>query len=371
MFLLQKLTNWKNWVQTTLRNLLIKTISIDELSREQNIQKLSPISDQVTATPEIKEMPLLSNSQYLISKNYSVPDIYSVTIKEVIYWSSRYNLFFTNSRKLISDSLIYTNQLKSIKHISLRDLYLNKPEKILGTYSIFRTYKDYRNYYHSIIDNIPRLYLLHQYEYQKIPEIKLLVSSELTALENFFLKKLLPENVKLFIVKPNNFYLLENLIFPKLFTNLNAGYLPSEYLEFFIDKMKPNRERKTIHRIFISRKNASARHILNEDEILDRLAIHGFKKYILENLSIEEQIELFYDADYVIGVHGAGLVNLIFSSQINVLEIFSTSYVIPHYYYLSKSLNHTYRYWCCNSKGGKDVPSFIVDPDELLKKLNL
>ena len=54
-------------------------------------------------------------------------------------------------------------------------------------------------------------------------------------------------------------------------------------------------------------------------------------------MSIAEQIELFYDADYVIGVHGAGLVNIIFSSQINVLEIFPTSYVIPHYFYLSKS----------------------------------
>ena len=165
--------------------------------------------------------------------------------------------------------------------------------------------------------------------------------------------------------------MLEKLVFPKLLTSYNAGYLPSEYIKFFINKIKPNRERNKINRIFISRKNSPSRHILNEDDIIDRLAIHGFKKYFLEEMSIAEQIELFYDADYVIGVHGAGLVNIIFSSQINVLEIFPTSYVIPHYFYLSKSLNHVYKYWCCNSKGGKDVPSFIVDADELLKKINL
>ncbi|NEO53877.1 MAG: glycosyltransferase family 61 protein [Okeania sp. SIO3B5] len=371
MFFLQNLTNWKNSVQTTLRKLLIKTISIDELSKAQNLQKLSPISDQVTATPEIKEMSLLSNSKHLIDENYSVPNIYSVTLTKVIYLSSRYNLFFTKSRKLIGDSLIYKNQLKNIKKISLSGLYLKKPERLLGTYSIFRTYKSYKNYYHSLIDNIPRLYLLHQDEYKKIPEIKLLVSSELTKLEDYYLKKLLPENAKVFIVKPNNFYFLEKLIFPQLLTSYNAGYLPSEYLEFFMNKIKPNRERNKVNRIFISRKNSRSRHILNEDEILDRLAIHGFKKYFLEELSITEQIELFYDADYVIGVHGAGLVNLIFASEINVLEIFSTSYVIPHYYYLAKSLNHTYKHWCCDSKGGKNTPSFIVDAEELLKKLNL
>lgn len=351
--------------------LLIKIISIDELSKTQNLQKLSPISEQVTATPEMKEMRLLDNSKHLISQNYSVPNIYSVTLSKVIYWSSKYNLLFTNSRQLISDSLIYENQLKNIKKINLSSLYLNIPNKLLGTYSIFRTYKSYKNYYHSLIDNIPRLYLLHQDEYRKIPEIKLLVSSELTSLEDFYLKKLLPENSKIFLVKPNKFYLLEKLIFPKLLTSYNAGYLPSEYIKFFINKIQPNRERNKINRIFISRKNSPSRHILNEDDIIDRLAIHGFKKYFLEEMSIAEQIELFYDADYVIGVHGAGLVNIIFSSQINVLEIFPTSYVIPHYFYLSKSLNHVYKYWCCNSKGGKDVPSFIVDADELLKKLNL
>lgn len=371
MFVLQKLSNWKNSVQTTLRKLLIKTISIDELSKTQSLQKLFPISEQVTATPEIKEMRLLANSEYLISENYSVPKIYSVTLTKVIYLSSRYNLFFTKSRKLIADSLIYKNQLKNIKKISLSGLFFKKPDNLLGTYSIFRTYKSYKNYYHSLIDNIPRLYLLHQDEYKKIPEIKLLVSSELTKLEDFYLKKLLPENVKVFLVKPNNFYFLEKLIFPQLLTSSNAGYLPSEYLEFFIKKIKPNRERNKVNRIFISRKNSRSRHIQNEDEILDRLAIHGFKRYFLEELSITEQIELFYDADYVIGVHGAGLVNLIFSSEINVLEIFPTSYVMTHYYYLSKSLNHTYRYCCCDSKGGKNVPSFAVDPEKLLKKLNL
>ncbi|MGD1702037.1 hypothetical protein [Dapis sp. BLCC M229] len=54
MFFLQKSIKWKNSFQTILLKLLIKTISIDALSKRQNLQKISPISEQVTATPEIK-----------------------------------------------------------------------------------------------------------------------------------------------------------------------------------------------------------------------------------------------------------------------------------------------------------------------------
>ncbi len=78
--------------------------------------------------------------------------------------------------------------------------------------------------------------------------------------------------------------------------------------------------------------------------MLDRLSQYGFKKYILENLPITEQIELFYDADFVIGTHGAGLSNLVFSRKARVLELFPTGYILPHYYYLSKSTNNNYAY---------------------------
>ena len=46
--------------------------------------------------------------------------------------------------------------------------------------------------------------------------------------------------------------------------------------------------------------------------ILERLNI---KSIVLENLSAEEQINLFQNAELIVGVHGAGLVNLVFCSE--------------------------------------------------------
>ena len=46
--------------------------------------------------------------------------------------------------------------------------------------------------------------------------------------------------------------------------------------------------------------------------ILERLNI---EPVVLENLSAEEQINLFQNAELIVGVHGAGLVNLVFCSE--------------------------------------------------------
>ena len=85
-------------------------------------------------------------------------------------------------------------------------------------------------------------------------------------------------------------------------------------------------------------------------------------------MNIEEQIELFYDAEFVVAPHGAGLSNIMFSRGIKVLELFPTPQVLPHYFYLSKSLGHEYKYWCGN-KMFKDS-NFRVNISEIMKLVN-
>ena len=49
------------------------------------------------------------------------------------------------------------------------------------------------------------------------------------------------------------------------------------------------------------------------DEIQPILTAYGFEDTILEGRSPAEQISLFRDAEAVVGVHGAGLTNILFS----------------------------------------------------------
>ncbi len=79
-------------------------------------------------------------------------------------------------------------------------------------------------------------------------------------------------------------------------------------------------------RIYISRHKAQCRRIDNEAVIASLLRESGFTSITCEDLSYRDQVRLFTRAKYVIGPHGAGLVNTIFCCQgSNVGEINAAS----------------------------------------------
>lgn len=83
----------------------------------------------------------------------------------------------------------------------------------------------------------------------------------------------------------------------------------------------------TAKKIFISRKDAPYRQMTNEDEIFALFEPLGFVRYELSKLSLLEQVALFYNAEYVVAAHGAGLTNLIFCRPgTKVVEIFQNLY---------------------------------------------
>ncbi|MDJ0508194.1 MAG: glycosyltransferase family 61 protein [Crocosphaera sp.] len=357
----------KNSLEKFLRYKFIKQVSIKDVT--EDIKPLI-LSENKIPTPEIKRMVFsnFSNSSNVDSSEfYDIHPIYTATLKDVIYYAKYYSLF-TKSRKLILESVgHYTNHFKP-DQFSLNKLYFSQVETLPGVYSTIRAMTNHKNYYHCLIDYIPRVYLLDQPRY-KNEEIKLLLCSSPTQTENFFLKKLLPNHIKPMIIDPNRLYCLEKVIFPSMMTRRQIGYLPRPYIEYLISKVAPLRKRNRKNRIFISRSKSKTRRIHNEDELFTLLENYGFKKYYLEELPIEQQIELFYDAEAVIATHGAGLANLIFSSNIKVLELFPTSKCFFHYYYLSKALNHCYDYWSNPEGFTKNVEEFTVNLSEISKFL--
>jgi len=94
-------------------------------------------------------------------------------------------------------------------------------------------------------------------------------------------------------------------------------------------------------KIFISRADAERRQIKNREEVLDYLQKHGFESYKLTELSFPEQVALFSQANEIIGVHGAGLANIMFASDCNVTEIIGGNFK-PTYFMMADilDLNH-------------------------------
>jgi len=95
-------------------------------------------------------------------------------------------------------------------------------------------------------------------------------------------------------------------------------------------------------RIYITREAARFRRVLNEGEILDLLKQYGFIAVKLESLAFTEQVELFRDAEIVVGASGSGLANLVFCSKgTKVIELFPTSTADANFR-LSRTLNLDY-----------------------------
>lgn len=93
--------------------------------------------------------------------------------------------------------------------------------------------------------------------------------------------------------------------------------------------------------IYISRRRANERHVVNESEVMDLLAAYGFESYELETLSFPDQVRLFEQADAVVAPHGAGLVNAMYGTDLSVVELFG-NYVNGCYYTMAEGLGFEY-----------------------------
>ena len=129
-------------------------------------------------------------------------------------------------------------------------------------------------------------------------------------------------------------------------------------------------------RIYISRRKARYRRILNEPELLPVLAEYGFSVVYLEDYSVDKQISVFKFAKIVVSPHGTGLDNLLYCDPgTEVLEIFPSNNVEADIYFiLAASLKLEYSYLTAireNDTNGKRNADMIVKPDLFRKQLEL
>jgi capsular polysaccharide biosynthesis protein len=97
--------------------------------------------------------------------------------------------------------------------------------------------------------------------------------------------------------------------------------------------------------IYISRGDSvNLRRLVNEDYLFSVLMSVGFKSYRLSELSVADQIALFSQAKMIVGVHGAGLANLVFASyRAVVYELFSSVYKPSTYESISRLVGLDYQ----------------------------
>ena len=96
-----------------------------------------------------------------------------------------------------------------------------------------------------------------------------------------------------------------------------------KYSYFHVESLKKMREvfvglcenkEKKYNKIFLARKSDQVRSY-NQEEILNYFIKQGFLPVYLEDYTFEEQINIFYHADFIVGPSGAAWANLIFCKE--------------------------------------------------------
>jgi capsular polysaccharide biosynthesis protein len=101
--------------------------------------------------------------------------------------------------------------------------------------------------------------------------------------------------------------------------NYNVGYLNALRTLFL---SKPRQIENFKRKVYISRKNAKTRRMINESSFIHLLAKYSIEYHCLESFSLSEKINLLSNTSLLIGVHGAGLTNMLFlPDQASVIEI--------------------------------------------------
>ena len=214
------------------------------------------------------------------------------------------------------------------------------------------------NYFHWMIDVLPKLYLLEQssISWEKI-DYWVFNTLEFSFCQETLSRLRIPQN-RIVEISGETHLQAENLICTSSPSITNDGRVPISrwIINFLRDQFLLNSCSDAFRvdppkRIWISRMDSSRRSISNEQEVIDFLEPFGFISVKLSSLSVLEQATLFNQSEVVIAPHGAGLTNLVFCKPgTKVIEIFLPPDVngrwsgIGDYCYLSNQLNLSYFY---------------------------
>lgn len=312
------------------------------------------------ACPAITALPVAPSAAHLRRPTITTPEAAVVELPGALYSPDDELVVADRPRRIVQEGISTTIRDLEVGPRLRRARAVDMP----GTWGVFRSW--HNAHYHALIDNIPRVAVLERAALQ--PRPGLLHGEALTPVERYLLERLAPE-VELKQVEPGALYRVERLMLPSFLTRRFSGFLPSWYTQLLHERVLPDRPSRRDRRLLISRRASGlGRRIANEDELHDALAARGFERVELEDLAFADQVELFHDAEAVVGAHGGGLANTVFSKDIALVELFASQRHYPHYYFLGCPLGHRYRAsFATQSRRNADI---LVDPKIVLALLD-
>lgn len=228
-------------------------------------------------------------------------------------------------------------------HSIFKQLWLQKPKIVKGNIAVIAS-SGSMNYHHWLFDILPRIELLRISGYlEKIDFF--IINYENLQFQQETLKILGIHEKKIITSNNRNFhYLVQGNLFitshPSILGTINPwvfNFVRNTFL-LKIANQKPIR-------LYISRKKAPSRKIINETEFEKFLYEFGFTEIFAEDFSVQQMSEIVYNAEWIIGVHGSGFANLVFANEnVKVIDIVAPHHIDAYYWILTDYCKGKYAY---------------------------
>jgi capsular polysaccharide biosynthesis protein len=267
-------------------------------------------------------------------------------------FASSEGLLFKSGR-ILPESFAAPFQLDSWKTRSrvkfLANNYLFKGTRTLERGGVWIVDNWSQGYYHWLADTLPRLFSIRD----RMSNLTLLVPERLRKLE------FVTASLRAFNLPSVEFIgAHERVSCPRLIVPMHtapSGHHNDEVIQgirsLMVDFYGERAMSTANNRIYISRRLAPKRKIINESEVAETVARYGFQCVDAEGLTFAQQVQLFSTARHLVSNHGAGLTNMMFMpSGGSVLELrHSTDRSYNCYFNLASALDHKYFYLACQA----------------------
>jgi hypothetical protein len=279
---------------------------------------------------EIKKVKFNNNFNYNFF-NIKNGRLYSDTTHDTAYIDNQHLIKEPSFQYRLKNTKIINGNIR--ENIAISNGTPHFLKKFKGTiFSLLTGGAGKNNYWHWFFDVLPRIAILEKSGYKKKINYYLLPSISKKYQVNSFVnlnisnKKLLNGN-QFKHIKCENLLAVDH---PTVLNNNPSSSITNipNWIILWLRKkyIKKNKKRLNLpKRIFIDREKDSIlknRKIINNAEVKKSLQEHGFKSITLAKFDFIKQVEIFRNANFIVGLHGAGFANIVFSKKgTKILEI--------------------------------------------------
>lgn len=258
-----------------------------------------------------------------IFKERVLSDKENTVVNEPVYLVDARNCFVDNmflcySENFVAADLNNTQLLNRKYGVDFNDYkvlhdYNHKLKKDNNGKNTYLLLGGMKNYWHWLNNFLPRLFIA-QAAGVDILGVKLIVNNNITDVQCQHLDWLGVKRENIIKIEQVSNKILNRVYIPSLLSNrfLPVG-LGQYYLENFKSHLEDNsKESLYANRIYLSREKSRGRRIANKNDLDVWLLDNNFTTVYAEDLTPQQQINIFNNADYIVTPHGAGVANLNF-----------------------------------------------------------